>query len=93
MTVVQRTIEVWADTRGEATCRGADCGALIVWAEVVKSGRKMCFNRPAVALRTRHDQATHRLIEEIDFTENHWATCPNAPGFRTVDSDRRSSRR
>jgi len=28
-----KLIEVWADTRGQAVCRG--CGAPIEWAEVV----------------------------------------------------------
>jgi hypothetical protein len=35
-----------------------------------------------VALTTRHDEATHRLIEAVDFGTNHWAACPERDQFR-----------
>jgi hypothetical protein len=73
------TIEVFADTKGKARCRG--CDAKITWAEIVKTGRKMCFDGEPVALRTRHD-TSHRLIEELDLSTNHWATCPEAGQFK-----------
>ena len=76
------TIEVWSDTKGKARCRDERCRALITWAEVVKSKKKMCFTGDPVALRTRHDPETHRLIEEIDAADNHWAACPGAKDFR-----------
>lgn len=76
-----KTIEVFADTRGRATCRGPKCGRSITWAEVVKSGKKMCFTGDPVALTTRHDEATHRLIEALPFDDNHWASCPDRKRF------------
>lgn len=79
MAAPTRTIAVYADTRGPGTCRG--CGARMTWAEVVASGKRMCFTGDPVALRTEHG-ADHRLIEHLDFAENHWATCPEAPSFR-----------
>jgi hypothetical protein len=74
------TIEIFADTRGKARCRL--CDAPIEWAEIVKSGKKMCFDGEIVALTTRHEDATGRLIEAVAFDTNHWATCPNADDFR-----------
>lgn len=79
MTVV-KTIEIYADTRGPGTCRG--CGAAMEWAEVVKSGKKMCFTGTIVALQTRHDERTHRLIEAVAFDTNHWGTCPARDQFK-----------
>lgn len=76
----EKTIEIYADTRGRATCRG--CQAPIEWAEVVASGKKMCFDGEIVALRTRQDSATRRLIEVVDLSTNHWATCPKRDQFR-----------
>ena len=73
-------IEVWADSRGKSRCRG--CGASITWTEVVATGKKMPFSGEPVALRTRHDKATRKLVEEIDLAENHWASCPDANQFR-----------
>lgn len=75
-----KVIEVFADTRGQAICRG--CGAPIEWAEIVKSGKKMCFDGQILALTTRHDPATQRLIERVDQATNHWATCPKAKDFK-----------
>lgn len=69
-----KTIEVFADTRGAAQCRS--CNDAIEWAEIVKSGKRMPFNAPIVALRTRHQDG--RLVEEVDLTTSHFATCPDA---------------
>lgn len=75
-----RAIAIYADTRGSARCRG--CHAPIEWAEVVSSGKKMCFDGQIVALETRHEDATRRLIEVVDLGANHWATCPQRDQFR-----------
>jgi hypothetical protein len=75
-----RTIEIFADTRGKAICRG--CGQPIEWAEIVKSGKKMCFNGEIVALSTRQEPETARLIEAADFATNHWGTCPKREEFK-----------
>ena len=75
-----RMIAVFADTKGRAPCRG--CGASITWAEVVKSGKRMCFTGAPVALRTEHTE-DRRLVEYLPFEDNHWAMCPNAPQFKT----------
>lgn len=74
-----KTIEVFADGQGWGQCRG--CGRRILWATIVKSGKKMCFNSPAVALTTRHDD-DRRLIESHDFNTNHWASCPDRDKFK-----------
>lgn len=78
-----KTIEVYADTRGISTCTGPHCHQRILWATVVKSGKKMCFNDPEqVALQTRHEPGSRRLIEVLDFNDNHWSTCVDARQFR-----------
>jgi hypothetical protein len=68
-----KTIQIWADTRGKARCRG--CEAKIEWATIVASGKKMCFDGQIVALSTFHDPATRRVVELVDLSTNHWATC------------------
>lgn len=77
---VMKTIEIYADTRGRARCSG--CKASIEWAEIVASGRKMCFDGEIVALSTRQDTGSRRLIEAVDLSTNHWATCPKRDQFR-----------
>lgn len=78
--MTEKTIEVYADTRGVSTCRGQSCREKIIWAEIVGSKRKMCFQGDAVPLRTRYDES-HRLIEAFDFNDNHWAHCPDRERF------------
>jgi hypothetical protein len=76
-----RTVEIFADTRGVSRCKGATCGKRILWAQVVATGRKMCFSDPELpALRTRFSE-DRRLIEEVDLGANHWATCPDSKSF------------
>lgn len=76
-----KTIEIYADTRGVSRCKGPSCGKRILWATVVATGRKMCFDDTELpALRTRHDDA-RRLVEEVDLDANHWATCPDRNDF------------
>lgn len=74
-----KTIEVYADTRGRARCKG--CDAPITWAQVVKSLKRMCFDGDPCALTTRHEPETRRLIEALPFDENHWASCPQREQF------------
>lgn len=75
-----KTIDIWADTRGRGVCRG--CGKAMEWAEVVASGKKMPFDAPIVALTTLHDPTTHRVIEGVDLSTNHWGSCPAREQFR-----------
>jgi hypothetical protein len=83
-----RTIEIYADTRGLGTCRDARCGARLTWAEVVTSGKRMCFTGEPVARQTRHD-AAGRLIEALPWDENHWIACPGAQTFRRGSAEHR----
>jgi hypothetical protein len=83
-----QTIHVYADTKGPGKCRG--CGASITWAEIVKSGKRMCFNGSPVALYTHHT-TDMRLVEAIDITENHWKSCPDADSFRRRNATPRTS--
>jgi hypothetical protein len=86
------TIEIFADTRGISPCTGRTCGRRILWAQVVKSGKRMCFDDLELpALSTRHDPASNRLIETVDLTVNHWATCPDARAFNRSQADRRKA--
>lgn len=75
-----KTIQIYADTIGRATCKG--CRAPITWAEVVTSGKRMCFDGQIVALSTHHDPATRRLVEVVDIATNHWASCPEIKSFK-----------
>jgi hypothetical protein len=77
-----KTIQIFSDTRGRATCNASTCRATIEWAEVVASGKRMCFDAPIVALTTHHDPATRRLVEVVDLSTNHWASCPAAGQFK-----------
>ncbi len=77
-----KTIEIYADTRGPGRCRDERCGQPIIWATVVRSGKKMCFDGEAIALRTRLEPSTRRLIEEVDLDDNHWSRCPGAAQFK-----------
>ena len=76
-----RTIDVFTDSRGPGKCKA--CGEHIVWAQIARSGKKMCFNLPAVALKTGKDEVTGRFTEAIEFATNHWASCPGAEQFKT----------
>jgi hypothetical protein len=75
-----KTIQIFADTRGLSTCKG--CRARIEWAEIVGSGKRMCFDHQIVALSTHHDPATRRLVEVVDLSTNHWASCDQAAQFK-----------
>lgn len=75
-----KLIEIFKDTRGLATCKG--CGKPIEWAEIVASGKKMCFDGRIVALGGRTYQTNGRHIEFVDLATNHWAVCPDRDKFR-----------
>jgi hypothetical protein len=74
------SIEVFAASIQRAQCRG--CQAAIVWATIVSSGRRMCFNSLHVLETKLERAAPFRVIKVVDLTLNHWATCPNADSFR-----------
>lgn len=79
-----RTIECWDDTAGSPVpCNGPSCSDKMIWMEIVKSGKRMCFTAPAVPLQTKHDAQSGRLIAVMDFDDNHWATCPDRQKFKT----------
>lgn len=75
-----KLIKIYADTRGMAKCRG--CGAWIEWAEVVKSGRRMCFTGAIVVVARGRHPTSNRVIETADLATNHWADCPDAGKFK-----------
>jgi hypothetical protein len=77
-----KTLEVLADTRGRATCRGTQCRARITWYEVAETGKKMPFTGDPVALSSRHDSAG-RLILALPFEDSHWRTCPDWLAFKS----------
>lgn len=81
MTTATKTIQIFADTSGRAQCKG--CRAPIEWAEVVASGKRMCFDGQIVALSTHRDPTTRRLVEVVDLATNHWASCDQRDRFRT----------
>lgn len=77
------TIEVYVDSFGVGTCSGRACRKRILWATIVKTGKKMCFDDPdVVALTSRHEPATHRLIYALPLDGNHWAVCPDRERFK-----------
>lgn len=75
-----RTTWVYADTVGTARCRDDRCQARITWAEIVTSGKRMCFTGELVALRT--DDRDGRQIWEVSLDDNHWKDCPGAKEFK-----------
>jgi hypothetical protein len=76
------TTWVFADTVGTARCRDERCGARITWGEIVKTGKRMCFDGELVALRTDVEQGSGPQVWEVDLADNHWATCPAAKDFK-----------
>jgi hypothetical protein len=73
------TIDIFADTRGVARCRSGSCRARIEWAEIVATGKKMCFDD--VQVLHVHEDGTGRLIQTVALAKNHWATCPDRERF------------
>jgi len=73
-------VKILQHTRGDGTCRS--CGAPIVWAELVPSGKRMPFDPPLVAFRAV--VIGDHVIEEIDTdtSTSHFATCPQAQQWR-----------
>jgi hypothetical protein len=76
-----RTIGILADTRGPGRCRSPKCGARITWAELAVGGKRMCFTGDPVVLRTEQRASDGRLVEYVDFADNHWATCRDTERF------------
>lgn len=77
------TIEVYVDSFGVSTCTGANCRKRILWATIVKSGKKMCFDDPeVVALASRYEASTNRLIYAMPLDGNHWAVCVDRDRFK-----------
>lgn len=77
--VAERTTEIWEASRESGTCRG--CGAPITWAKVVKSKKWMPFTGRVDPIRQyQHDSG--RMIDVVDLTRSHFATCPAADTFR-----------
>lgn len=72
---------IWADTIGQARCKGPTCGARITWAELVGTGKRMCFNGELVALKIAPEKDTGRQVWYVDLSTNHWATCPDRERF------------
>jgi hypothetical protein len=73
-----KTLRVFDDSKGHGICRS--CDAPITWFELV-SGKRHPFDGDPVYVQTEHDQATHRLIGQIDQAESHFATCPQAKSW------------
>lgn len=70
----------YADTHEPGECRS--CGKPIEFAVNVRTGKRMPFNAPIVALKTKHEDATHRVIEEVDLAQSHFVDCPNRDQHR-----------
>lgn len=81
-----RTIEIWADSRSVTTCRGERCGRAIEWARVVASGARMCFDAPIEVIERKTvypaPGAKGVIVEVVDLTRNHWATCIDKAAFQ-----------
>jgi hypothetical protein len=77
---VQQLVLVWGTSRRSAKCRS--CGAPLVFAQVVASGKWLPFDADPVAIRTSQDPATRRLVEHLDAADVHFRSCPNADAFR-----------
>jgi hypothetical protein len=75
------TIRVWADTEERSVCREGSCRKRLLWAEVVESGRRMCFEAAAVVLRVETDLLDRR-IHVYDLADSHWGSCTNPDRFR-----------
>jgi hypothetical protein len=75
-------IDIWAKSKGPGKCRS--CGAVITWAEVVKSGKRMPFDGEIVSVKTSHHPETAEPIETVDttITKSHFASCTEPDKWR-----------
>lgn len=71
---------VWIDSvSGSVPCRS--CHAPIIWAELCKSGRRMCLDKLEV-LNQGIDDESGRAYQTISLHHTHWATCPQAKQWK-----------
>lgn len=76
-----KVIEIYKDTKGREVCNGTTCRERLTWAEIVASGKKMCFSGDPAPVYMRNEMGTGRVIEALPFDKNHWATCPDRAQF------------
>jgi hypothetical protein len=77
------TAWIYADTLGQTLCRGAQCRAKITWAEMVSSGKKMCFDGEPKPLEIA--DRLGRPVWQVDLQTTHWRSCPDQQVFRRKD--------
>lgn len=76
------TTRIYADSIRAAKCRGRNCYRLIHFAQIVDSGKQMCFDVAPVAIEVQGDLLGGREIWLVDLSTNHWATCVDSPDFK-----------
>jgi hypothetical protein len=72
---------IYAATRRTTTCVGRTCGAVIVKAQLVASGKTMPFDPPLPALESRQRE-DGVVIDLVDLGASHFATCPDSEDFK-----------
>ena len=87
-----KTAWAWARSEGQSRCRGRECGRMVTWVQMVKTGSRMCFDRLTVLDRKPQTNASSGQQDEaiqLDLADNHWATCPNRGQFSSKTRDTR----
>ncbi len=79
-----KPVQIWRDSVTPRTCRGADCRAKVVFAELCVGGKVMIFDDPLQVLAEESIglPGLERIALTVDLNANHFASCPNAQEFR-----------
>ncbi len=77
-----KTSKIWADTIRQDVCKSSSCRRVIYFAQVIKTGNVMPFDRRPVPIAAQVEIGTGREEWTVDLAHSHFATCPAAPQFR-----------
>lgn len=76
------TTQVWADTVRQKVCESSRCRQLLWFAQHVRTGRDMPFDRRPEPLAVQPELETGREKWLVSLEHAHWSRCPGAAGFR-----------
>lgn len=77
------TVAIYADSIRAAKCQGRNCYRPIFFAQVVKTGKQMCFDVEPVPLEVQGAMLPGaREIWTVDLATTHWASCPDSKDFK-----------
>lgn len=75
--------QVWGDTVRQSTCRSRNCHKPIWFATNARTGTDMPFDVRPVVTAIQPELETGRQLWTVSLQHTHFATCVDAPSFRT----------